>query len=204
MRRVLFLLSALLLSPVVANAASTASIDTVTCSGGLSSSLMEVASFLCSGDFSLLGGNITSDSKVAVTADGSLFLDNLSITAPAVELTTLNGVLSMGNGVSINTDSFLAGAGGNNSPTVSVSPRATLTIGSGDTARILNGGDISLSIGQGAITPLAGGTITLIPSVPEPSTYLLMLFGILALIGLRLVGNRGNQRGKPPGVITVL
>jgi len=186
MRRIPFfmLFTLLLLSPMVANAASIANIGSVLCSGSLSSSMTEIASFLCSGDFALFDGSISSGSKVVITADGSLFLDNLSITAPVIELTALNGGIYAWDAPR-NGNSVLV-SGGNNPP-------GAMLLASGRADHILN---ISLPIGPGDIPLLIGGPITTTP-VPEPSTCLLMLFGILGLVGVRLdQSSDGRKRGQ--------
>lgn len=184
MIRTLTLLSALSFFSLNAEAVSTSTVGSFDCSDSLNISLLDTASFSCIGNFSISGGGITSDSKIVVTSGGALVLDNLSITAPFVELSSLNGQVSIGSGVLINTSSFLATVGNGVTPTFTVSPSASILIGSGETARIIGSSEILQSIGIGAITPLVGGNISIIPSVPEPSTYILLVLGLLVVFGL--------------------
>lgn len=187
MRPALLVLCALLLSPIAASAASNANIGAVTCTGSQSTSLADVASFFCSGDYALLDGNISSDSKITITADGSLLINNLSISAPAVELTAANGTLTIGDGVSINTNSFLVQASDNTTQPVTTGAGAVITVGTGDNAHTVSPEELSASVNQPIIATSngdTGGTIVLVPSVPEPSNLFLMSFGILALFAL--------------------
>ena len=105
MSRLLCALYFLALFPFAANATSISSSSIVNsnCSGTLTSSLLDGASFACAGNFKLDGGSITSDSVINISADGDLFLDNLTLTAPNVNLSNLTGMLNIGNSVVINT-----------------------------------------------------------------------------------------------------
>jgi hypothetical protein len=184
MIRALTLLSALSVFSMNAEAISSSTVGSFACSESLSISISDTASFSCIGNFSLSGGGITSESKIVITSSGSLALDNLSIVAPFVELNSQSGQLSIGNGVLINTSSFLATAGVGVAPSLSLSPGASISVGSGESARIIGSSEILGSIKHGAITPLVGGDISIIPSVPEPSTYILMVLGLVVIFGL--------------------
>lgn len=192
MIRTLTLLSALSFFSLNAEAVSSSTVGSFECSDSLSISLLDTASFSCIGNFSLYGGGITSDSKIVVTSSGSLVLDNLSITAPFVELSSLSGQVSIGSGVLISTSSFLATVGNGVTPIFTVSPGASILVGSGETARIIGSSEILQSIGHGAITPLVGGNISIIPSVPEQNTYILLALGLLVVFGLTK-GANGSQ-----------
>lgn len=183
-----FLLGALLFSPIVVHAASFASLESASCSGSLSSSLSDEASFLCSGDLSLIGGSIRSDARIAIRADGSLFLDNLSLTAPLIDLSALKGAITIGRGTSVN-GSFLAGSRPITAPTMTVPGSRTLPAGDGGSLFVSPGGNISLSG--------SGGIVTLVSAVPEPSAALMMVVGLLALVG---VGVGRIRRGS--GVVS--
>jgi PEP-CTERM motif len=195
MARILVLLVAFLLSPIAASAVSLSSVGSVDCADSVRVSFSDTASsFNCSGNFLLSGGSIFSDFGIVITSSGSLSLDNLSITAPFVELSAGNGVLSIGNGVSINTNSFLSSLGYGAITGLTLSPSASITVGAGDAVRVLSYADLVQSInpGPGAITSLVGGEIVLISAVPEPSTYILMLLGLLAVFGMAKNGKVGR------------
>lgn len=201
MHKTRFLLGALLCLPFVAHAASFASIESARCTGTLSSSLAAEASYLCTGDLYLIGGRISSDAAVVLHADGALFLDNLSITAPTIDLWSFGRTVTVGSGASLRggrpagaiTD---PGAGGG---TLQISPGGNVSLvggggrasGSitgptpgGGTVRISAGGDILLSGG--------GDIVRLASPVPEPSAALMMCVGLLALLG---VGAGRKRRG---------
>jgi hypothetical protein len=185
MLRISFFLCALTLLPAIVNAASTANLGTVECTGSQTSNLTDAATFQCAGDFALLNGNIFSDSKIVISADGALYFENLLINAPAVEFTTLSGVLSLGSGVIINTNYFTVGIGDNVSPDVNVVSGAMITVGSGDAARLISADEISLSmVGGGSIPLVVGEPITIITAVPLPGAFGLMLSGFVALFGM--------------------
>lgn len=184
MIRALTLLSVLSIFSLNAEAISSSTVGSFDCSESLSISLLDTASFSCIGNFSLSGGGITSESKIVITSSGSLVLDNLSIVAPFVELSSQNGQLTIGNGVLINTDSFLTTVGDGAAPSLSLSPGASISVGSRESARIIGSSEILGSINHGAITPLVGGDISITPSVPEPSTYISMLLGLVVVFGL--------------------
>ena len=159
MPRLVFILIALILSSV-SHANSTASFSSMSCSGSLSSSLVGDASYICLGDLSVIGGNIISDSKVFLKADGMLFLDNISLNAPFIELTALNGGVSFGNGVVLTAST-------------------NLTINSGITP--VTGGITQPVIINSPL--LSGGSlITLTTPIPEPESYALLFAG-LGLMG---------------------
>ncbi len=209
--------------PNSANAISTASIVNTSCSGDLTSSLLNGASFTCSGNFTLDGGTVTSDSLINISSTGDLFLDNLILTAPNVSFSVLSGILTLGSGVLINANSTVLSS--NNS--IIVAQSALINIFPGSNNNVVAGtgfplgGGLNLSAGvtlstgaggsgnvftNGTNLPVAGGTILLgsgglglqinssgdpyapaivLAAVPEPSTYAMMLFGILSLASIR-------------------
>jgi hypothetical protein len=178
MRRPL-LLSALLLSASV-HAASTASIGSISCSGSQSFiDLTNGANLSCDGNFSLIGGSINSETAITISAFGDLFLDNLTISAPLVNLTTRSGVLTFSNGVSIlSSGTINIDTGNTTPPRIALTPGATLTLpgrtnGTGGTITLSPGGNIDLR---------SGGRLTLVSSVPEPDSYWSMLCGGLMLV----------------------
>lgn len=180
MRHLALLLSALLFS-VVAQGASTANITTASCSGNQSFDLTNGALLSCDGDFSLIGGRIDSDTGITISAVGSLFLDDLSLIAPLVQLKTLTGVLTVAEGVSINGVNWTSFDIGN-----STSPR--ITRGQGGSILLPPRGQINLGAG-GQIVLSSGGNLALVSSVPEPSMVWTLLSG-----GLLLAIRRSNRK----------
>jgi hypothetical protein len=168
-------------------ATPSANIDSIVCSGTQTSSFLDVLSLTCTGDLSLFGGSISADSKILISAIGALTLGNLSITAPEVEFIA-GSSLSLGNGVAITANSISIYAdidNDNGSIPPFVSPGGTISIGGG-VGRPREGGNIQLPPG-GSISITGGGSgglITILPSVPEPETYVTMLAGLLALAGI--------------------
>ncbi|PKO37590.1 MAG: hypothetical protein CVU33_12285 [Betaproteobacteria bacterium HGW-Betaproteobacteria-6] len=212
MRHLFLLLSALLFA-TFAQAASNANIASIDCSGSSSFDLTNGATLSCVGDFSLIGGSIDSDIGITISAAGSLFLDNLSLVAPLVRLTTLTGSLSLAEGVSINgfnstgldvgTSPRLT-SGQTGDPTLLEGGEVTVSIGGdispGQPGQITMGngggivvrqpGDIDLSVG-GQIVLNGGGDLTLVSSVPEPGMVWSLLCGGL------LLASRRNCRKEP-------
>lgn len=179
MRAILTSMVVLSLASTICHAMPSTNIDRMECSGTQTSSLSDVLSLSCSGDFSLIGGNIIADSKILISSIGALTLENLSITAPEVELIA-GSFLSLGSSVSITTNSIYAGIG-NGSILHYVSPSATISIG-GEMNRPLDSGYILLPNSNNSVTFSGGGLITILPSVPEPDTYATMLAGLLILV----------------------
>lgn len=206
MRHLALFLSALLFS-AFAQAASNANITTVGCSGNSSFDLSNGAMLSCDGDFSLIGGSIDSDTGITISAVGSLFLDDLKLSAPAVQLRTLTGVVSVTESVSINTinwTTFDVGA----SSRLTLAQAAERTLLEGSIGTVNAGGDISLGQpgritlrnGDGIVAPPGSitaaqvavampirvldpyrGTFTLVSSVPEPASVWSLLCGGLLL-----------------------
>ncbi|GEM_PF-1517766 len=194
MRVIPISLVVLSLSSTLCHATASANIDSIQCAGSQTSSFSGALSLTCSGDFSLIGGSISADSKILISSAGTLALDNLSITAPEVEFIA-GSFLSLGAGVSITTNSIYAGIGNGSTPTL-VLPGATISI-DGEVGRPLNSGSIRLLPGGSHPITSGGsdGSITILPSVPELDTYVTMLAGLLVLVGaLRVKNKQHNQR----------
>ena len=207
MLRKLYALCFLVFLPVSANAISIASIANTNCSGELTASTLDGASFACAGNLTLDGGFVTSDSLINISADGDLFLDNLTFTAPNISLSVLTGMLTMGSNVVLNAGANLMVTGGSVAPIAitQLVPRATIswdnfdiTLNPGSATNFNAGssGSVVLNrVGGGALTLISGNIATSglavngpelnVFAVPKPSTYAMMLVGILALISFR-------------------
>jgi hypothetical protein len=107
MSRLLCALCLLAFLPITANATSTASITSTNCSGSLTTSLLDGASFACAGNLTLDGGFVTSDSLINISADGDLFVNNLVFTSPNVTFTALSGTIEIGSGFVVNANSAI-------------------------------------------------------------------------------------------------
>jgi hypothetical protein len=192
MVRALTLLSLLSLISMNAKAVSSSTVGNLDCSESLSISLSDTASFSCIGNFSLSHGGITSESKVVITSSGALTLDNLSIVAPIVALNSQSGQISIGSGVFVNTRSFLATVESGIVPTLLISPDASISVGTGESARVISSSELIESVNHGAITQLVSSDISITPSIPEPNIYVSMLLGLLMVIGITK-GVRGSR-----------
>ncbi|MFZ2972388.1 MAG: hypothetical protein WA049_07085 [Ferribacterium limneticum] len=202
MRHLALLLSALLFS-AFAQATSTANITTASCSGSQSFDLTNGAMLSCDGDFSLIGGSIDSDIGITISAAGSLFLDDLSLAAPLVQLNSVTGALTLAEGVSIDVSNWTrfdigtsprvtyarpgdltllerrivtVSTGGD----ISLGQTGQITLRNGGGILVRQGGDINLSAG-GQIVLNGGGDLTLVSSVPEPGMVWSLLCGGLLL-----------------------
>ncbi len=208
MSRLLCALYFLALFPFAANATSISSSSIVNsnCSGNLTSSLLDGASFACAGNFTLDGGSITSDSVINISADGDLFLDNLTLTAPNISLSVLTGMLKMGGNVILNAGANLTVLGRNTAPIaiVQFTPKAIISWANFDvtpnpgTAVSFNAGSANSvvlnRVGGGTLSLISGnlsnsgleinGPVLDVIAVPEPSTYAMVILG-LGLIVLR-------------------
>lgn len=219
MRILPVLLVVLAVSPSISNAATNVSVDSISCSGSQTSSFTDVMTLSCTGDFSLTGGSIWSDTKLLISSGGKLTLDNLFISAPYAEFIA-GTTVSIGPGASIDfRDRAIAIPGGAVNPRlVSGIPNSTydgtISIGGSNISLnnidrqraneggniLMGGGDIVISRSSdvdGALVLLGGSypvneLTALISPVPEPSTYASMLAGLLALTGfIRAKQRRG-------------
>lgn len=171
---------------LVASSAAAASSSTATrldCSDGLSVSLADTAMLSCTGSFLLGSGSITSDSTIVIRAGGALVLEDISLTAPVIELFSHSGVLSFGQGVSLRAGALLAGVGPGVSPSVTVSSAGTLSVGGDGAVRPVDAAQIVQAIQLGHSTPLPGRSLSPVTPVPEPAAFLTLLAGLWVLSG---------------------
>lgn len=220
MFRASFLLMMLSL-PSIGVASSNASLGAITCSSSLTLSITDSASFQCDGDFAISGGSITSDLKITLAANGSLVLDNIAITAPVVELTALNGLLSIADSVVINSSPHLPNPTPprlnlevwrsfeieKNVTALQPQPGGSLASGISNISAslqprsIASGGSVNLIRSRGGIQlsgepGINGANLTLsdapVSIVPVPQAFWQMSLGMLAL--LRLARREGMQK----------
>lgn len=191
-------------------AVSTATGVSFSCTGGDFQSLSSDGfTASCGGDFDVSGGTLFSDAWIRLTAGGALRIDDVSLTAPRIDLS--GDQVSIGSASFINGSSLAVGEG----PLVIARGGSTLPErGSGATVTVVGGGDISLGGGTvltvgdgfvgGRITLNGGGSIELLsgdPSlgsiavsqVPEVPVHLMWLLGVGVLAGL---GRRGAARER--------
>lgn len=99
MLRQLILYCLLVCLPLASHASAQISLANTNCSGDLSLSSVNTVSLSCTGNLSLDGGLLKSDSQISLFAGGDLTLNNLSLYAPEITLSNLTGSLSIGSNV---------------------------------------------------------------------------------------------------------
>jgi len=89
----------LMLASFQAHAVSIVNIGSMNCSGIQTVSFFESVSLGCSGDFSISDGTIESDSKISITSGGSLSIDNATLSAPTIELWSMDNLILGNNAI---------------------------------------------------------------------------------------------------------
>lgn len=112
MLRLTTLISLIATMPLVVHANTVINLANTSCSGSLSISSLSGASLSCDGNLSLNGGFIDSGSSIFISAEGDLFLENLSLNAPEISISTISGNLQMASTVNIQTGQNQNNAGG--------------------------------------------------------------------------------------------
>jgi hypothetical protein len=194
-----------LATPVFAQANYSINNSVFSCSAGLSFADSQGLDAHCTGNFSVTGGTWTSDTKIALSADGSLTLDGVSMTAPSIELVSpqlvINAFLNASGGtVRVDTprgldprspsDTVNATPGGDSGST-EVSAGSDINISGSFTGN--RGGSNprggSIQIREGAQLVVSGSIstdssqtpLTFSTAVPEPETYTLALAALATL-----------------------
>ncbi len=85
--------------PLASHASAEISLASTSCSGDMSLSAGSGISLACTGNLSLDGGWLKSDNLISVFAGGDLTLNNLSLYAPEISLSTPTGNLTIGSNV---------------------------------------------------------------------------------------------------------
>lgn len=214
MLRLTTLISLIATMPLVVHANTVINLANTSCSGSLSISSLSGASLSCDGNLSLNGGFIDSGSSIFISAEGDLFLENLSLNAPEISISAISGNLQMASTVNIQTGQNQNNAGGPlligpqlvtqdirwNSFNIGLNPGANIQFSAPDASssvinRIAGSGKINLmninSVLSNADTgnfPTAGLTIVSnqisVSSVPEANTGAMLLLG-MGLLALR-------------------
>lgn len=154
------------------------------CSGTQSFDGSNVLAFSCSGDFSLSGGSLISDSGISLIATGHLSLDNFTLSGLSIGITA--------DSIDIQSSGLL------NAPSVTLFANTILVVGQLVTPGILQpSGDIrspnprNLGGGGGiTLTPPSGS----VPSVPLPAAFIELLTGLIALVSI-------SKQARGPAVV---
>ncbi|WP_024930256.1 PEP-CTERM sorting domain-containing protein [Methylophilus sp. OH31] len=204
--------------PLASHASAEISLASTSCSGDMTLSSGSGISLACTGNLSLDGGWLKSDSLISLFARGDLTLNNLSLYAPEITLSNLTGTLTIGSNVLLDiTPAVASGAinisSGLPKPVIAwqsfdigLNPGAIITVGTGN-ASVINrvmghrpdlAGSLSLTSAQSQLS-LNASRLNLINSaginvsaVPEPDSYMLLLTGL----GLMACRRKAKQTAK--------
>lgn len=169
---------ATLLLPVLGHAAYSTDHVNITCSSSLTQTGGDTLGYLCAGNLTLQGdgqmGTLTSDTAITLAAGGNLTLERLSLIAPRIDMQSGYGGIS----VSADTRFFFAPGEGSTPPAV------TLLAGNPSTISRPPLSPIDTSAGAIVIQP-GPFTVNVQATVPEPSSTLLLMFGLSSVAWLR-------------------
>lgn len=219
MLRLLVLSCLLACLPLASHATAQISLTSMNCSGDMALSSGSGISLSCAGNLNLAGGWLKSDSQISLFANGDLTLDNLSLYAPEISLSSLTGNITIGSNTLFDTTHAATVPGGTINTdrwmpnqiiewqnfAIGLNPGGVITVGSGE-ASVINqipqqpglAGSLSIKTTQSVllanasqIRPISGANIN-VSSVPEPDGYMMMLTG-LGLMAYR-------RKAKKPGL----
>jgi hypothetical protein len=168
-------------------------VDSVSCSGTSTQSFLDVLSFNCAGDLSLDGGSISANTSILLSATGTLGLNNLILSSQDI---FLNGgsLVSVGSDVYINASKNISIssipdiADGTSGGGVGIVMNGSLIAHGGNVLLNAGGDTVLISKDAGTLSTntdnqvFPGGNISLVSSVPEPSSYALLLLGLSFVI----------------------
>lgn len=145
-------------------AVSTANGMSFSCAGGDFTSLSgDGFTASCGGDFEVSGGTLFSDAWIRLAAGGALRVDDVSLTAPRIDLVGVGVTIGSASFIDVLWSRFAIGdgplvIGRGGSTLLEVDPAATVTV------TVVGGGDISLGGTTGPTDGdyAAGGRITLV------------------------------------------
>lgn len=157
------------------------------CSGAQTVSGTSSLTIGCSGNLLLGGGSITADGTLTIAAAGDLSLADVTLSAPNIVVQASNVFIDAG--LRLDTDGFRATdpSGGMLSSFVRL-PGATISVGGVLVDRPLT--PAILVAGLASPSVVTGGSITIMPAVPEPGTCALLLAGLGALLAVLRVARR--------------
>lgn len=192
--------------PLASHASAQISLASTNCSGDMALSSGSGISLSCTGNLSLDGGWLKSDSTISLFAGGDLTLNNLSLYAPEISLSNLTGNLSIGSNVLLDATHTIALSSGVvpidiwaprpviawASFNIGLSSSVNFNMGAASASvinRVLGyspelGGSLVLSTAQiqmltqeSRITVINSAGIN-VSAVPEPDGYMMMLAGL--------------------------
>lgn len=166
--------------------AAQAAIETgsVTCSDSMVFDDANGINLSCTGDLSFTDGVVSSNIGIVLRATGSLLLSNLSLTAPAIEIsgdsiTIIPDVNMTGNFITVSSVNGVVIDGvplpPENSDLLPISVRDGLALQDKNNL-ILN------SIDAGTLRIRSGGNISLVATVPLPSAFFQLILGLFTLL----------------------
>lgn len=196
----LLVLLGLVLGSSTGFAQTVVNVQDTSCSGIQSSSLNSPLYLNCSGDFALNRGVLADNSGIFLSATGALTLDNITISAPTIQFDAGTSI-SVGGNVSLagSNISLVSGAAGTTPLLFSSSPVGNPVISSGGAAGALSftqsGSVVTMVNWQTDLSPdlfvvMDEPLILTVNAVPEPSSYVTILAGLLCLAGFRRVCRR--------------
>lgn len=167
--------------------ASSVNLGHSTCSGVQTFNDNAGLSLSCSGDFSLNGGSLFSDTGIFVSASGNLVLTDFSLTSPRIVLESSSAQL--GSNVSIRADSFSLQQSSFSTPLrLPISTPMTgnqLGKGAGGQIQLTNAVGIQLASSSSNAN---GATILSSTLVPLPASFSMILGGLLSwLLSLKTI-----------------
>lgn len=95
--------------PLVCSAASQNNAEQVTCSGTQTTDTTNGLQIDCVGSLTIVGGSLTSDTFIKLTASDALYLDNITVKAPSVNLD--GATISVGSAAKIDSANSYVSAG---------------------------------------------------------------------------------------------
>lgn len=200
--------------PLASHATAQISLTSMNCSGDMALSSGSGISLSCAGNLNLAGGWLKSDSQISLFANGDLTLDNLSLYAPEISLSSLTGNITIGSNALFETTHNATVPSGTinidrwmpnqviewQNFAIGLNPGGVITVGGGDasgTNHIPQQPVLSIKTTQSVllanasqIRPISGANIN-VSAVPEPDGYMMMLAG-LGLMAYR-------RKAKKPG-----
>jgi hypothetical protein len=168
-----YALCLLCLSALFSSASASTFVDlgTSNCSGTQSFDGRNGLAFSCSGDFSLSGGSLISDSAISLLATGHLSLDNFTLSGISIGITADSIYIQSGGLLTAPNISLFANSivvGGQLVPSGIIQPG--VDISSPKPPNLGDGGGITLTPRPGSVT-----------SVPLPAAFIELLTGLMAL-----------------------